>query len=58
MPIIEIPDFYQSFSIPKLPDTSDSYTDSLEDEQSDSTSNKDNTTESDDNLDCNDKDKD
>ena len=41
IPKIEIPDFYQSLSISKLPDVLDSYDDSLDDEQKDGNSNND-----------------
>lgn len=54
MPKIEIPDFYQSLSIPKLPDIFDSYDDSLDDKQSDDNSNSDDI-ESNGNSHCDDK---
>lgn len=41
IPKIEIPDFYQSLSLSKLPDVLDSYDDSLDDEQKDGNSNND-----------------
>ena len=48
MPKIEIPDFYQSLSMPKLPDNLDSYDDRLDDKQNDVDSNSDDNSNSDD----------
>lgn len=54
MPKIEIPDFYQSLSMPKLPDNLDSYDDRLDDKQNDVDSNSDDK-EGDDNSNSDDK---